>query len=119
MTMLEQLSKLSSAEEFFHLLDVPYDQAILNVARLHILRRMGEYLKHAPATAVEESERAYFRAHLLRAYEDFAQSSPLDERVFKYSRMLFSSRVVRSSHWRFPAPSKEPLYKSASRVILE
>ena len=103
MTMLEQLSKLSSAEEFFHLLDVPYDQAILNVARLHILRRMGEYLKHAPATAVEESERAYFRAHLLRAYEDFAQSSPLDERVFKVlkdavrvkSRPLISLAVPR------------------------
>ena len=103
MTMLEQLSKLSSAEEFFHLLDVPYDPTILNVARLHILRRMGEYLKHAPATAVEESERAYFRAHLLRAYEDFAQSSPLDERVFKVlkdavrvkSRPLISLAVPR------------------------
>ena len=104
MTMLEQLSKLSSAEEFFHLLDVPYDPTILNVARLHILRRMGEYLKHAPATAVEESERAYFRAHLLRAYEDFAQSSPLDERVFKVlkdavrvkSRPLISLAVPRN-----------------------
>jgi nitrogenase-stabilizing/protective protein len=103
MTMLEQLSKLSSAEEFFHLLDVPYDPAILNVARLHILRRMGEYLKHAPATAVEEAERAYFRAQLLRAYEDFAQSSPLDQRVFKVlqdavrvkSRRLISLAVPR------------------------
>jgi nitrogenase-stabilizing/protective protein len=83
MTMLEQLSKLSSVEEFFHLLDVPYDPAILNVARLHILRRMGEYLKHAPATPEEETARAYFRAHLLRACDDFAQSSPLDQRVFK------------------------------------
>ena len=83
MTTIEQLSKLSSAEEFFHLLDVPYDPSILNVARLHILRRMGEYLKHAPAEAVEGSERAHFRAHLLQAYEDFVRSSPLDERVFK------------------------------------
>jgi hypothetical protein len=45
--------------------------------------RMGEYLKHAPAEVVDESERAYFRAHLARATEDFAQSSPLDERVSK------------------------------------
>lgn len=83
MTMLEQLSRLSSAEEFFELLDVPYDPAILNVARLHILRRMGEYLRHAPDIAVEVSERAYIRAQLVRAYEDFTKSSPIDERVFK------------------------------------
>ena len=83
MTTIEQLSKLSSAEEFFHLLDVPYDPCILNVARLHILRRMGEYLKQAAAIPEEESAPAYFRAHLMHAYEDFAQSSPLDERVFK------------------------------------
>lgn len=103
MTMLEQLSRLSSAEEFFHLLDVPYDPAILNVARLHILRRMGEYLKHASAAPEDETAPAYFRAQLLRAYQDFAQSSPLDERVFKVlkdavrvkSRPLISLTVPR------------------------
>ncbi len=83
MTVLEQLSKVSSAEEFFHLLDVAYDPAILNVARLHILRRMGEYLKNAPAAAEQEAAHDYFRDHLLRAYQDFAHSSPLNERVFK------------------------------------
>ena len=83
MSVLEQLSNLSSAEEFFDLLDVPYDPAVLNVARLHILRRMGEYLRDSPAAPEEETACAHFRAHLEHAYEDFARSSPLNERVFK------------------------------------
>ena len=83
MTVLEQLSKLSSAEDFFRFLDVPYDPSVLNVARLHILRRMGDNLRKAPAEVDNTKARAYFRAHLERAYQDFLSSSPINERVFK------------------------------------
>jgi nitrogenase-stabilizing/protective protein len=83
MTVLEELSKLSSAEEFFQFLEVPYQPAVLHVARLHILRRMAEYLRNSPQEADEERLRAIFRAHLERAYLDFVSSSPLNERVFK------------------------------------
>ena len=50
MTILDELRQLSSAEEFFAVLGVEFDPAVLRVARLHILRRMGEYL-HAEALA--------------------------------------------------------------------
>ncbi len=84
MTILDQLRTLSSAEEFFGLLGVPYDPAVLNVARLHILRRMGEYLrKNLLAGADEETARELCRAHLERAYIDFVESTPLEQRVFK------------------------------------
>jgi nitrogenase-stabilizing/protective protein len=83
MTVLEQMSKLSSAEDFFRFLEVPYDPSVLNVARLHILRRMGDNLRSAGAEPDEAKARAYFRAHLERAYEDFVHSSPIKERVFK------------------------------------
>lgn len=83
MTVLEQLSTLSSAEEFFHFLKIPYDPAVLNVARLHILRRMGDSLRNSSTEPDEETALAHFRAHLERAYQDFLLSSPLDERVFK------------------------------------
>ena len=83
MTVLEQLSKLSSAEDFFRYLDVAYDPAVLNVARLHILKLMGEYLRNSSDETDETKERALYRAHLERAYLDFVNSSPIKERVFK------------------------------------
>ena len=92
MTVLEQLSKLSSAEEFFSFLDDPYDPSVLNVARLHILRRMGDNLRKTSAEPDEENARAYYRAHLEQAYHDFVQSSPLAERVFKVHQDAIRSR---------------------------
>jgi nitrogenase-stabilizing/protective protein len=83
MTVLEQLMKLSSAEDFFCFLAVPYDPAVLNVARLHILKRMGDYLRKADALPDEAKTRAYFRAQLEHAYQDFVDSTPMKERVFK------------------------------------
>jgi nitrogenase-stabilizing/protective protein len=82
--ILGQLSKASSAEDFFGLLGVDYDPKVVNVARLHILRRMGQYLaaeNFAGASDVEVAERC--GAVLERAYADFVASSPIDQRVFK------------------------------------
>jgi nitrogenase-stabilizing/protective protein len=93
MTVLEQMSKLSSAEEFFRYLDVAYDPAVLNVARLHILKRMGEYLRNASDETDETMVRALFCSHLERAYRDFVNSSPIKERVFKVHKdAILSSR---------------------------
>jgi len=83
MTVFEQLSKLSSAEDFFRYLDLPFDPVVLNVARLHILRRMGDNLRNAAPEPDETKARAFFRAHLEVAYKDFVRSSPMHERVFK------------------------------------
>jgi nitrogenase-stabilizing/protective protein len=82
--ILAQLNKASSAEEFFALLGVDYDPKLVNVARLHILRRMGQYLAgedFGGATDDVVAERC--RTVLERAYADFVASSPIDERVFK------------------------------------
>lgn len=82
--ILDQLNKTSSAEDFFTLLGVDYDPQRLNVARLHILRRMGQYLvsedfSGQPDAAVAER----CKAVLEKAYADFVTSSPIDQRVFK------------------------------------
>ena len=42
--VLGRLNQASSAEDFFTLLGVAYDPKVVNVARLHILRRMAQYL---------------------------------------------------------------------------
>jgi nitrogenase-stabilizing/protective protein len=83
MTIMEQLAKISSAEDFFEFLDVPYDPEVLDTARLHILKRMGEYLRNSPEEPEQTAAMANFRTHLERAYQDFVCSTPLNERVFK------------------------------------
>ncbi|MET4279214.1 hypothetical protein ABIB68_007579 [Bradyrhizobium sp. F1.2.2] len=82
--ILSQLKKASAAEEFFALLGVEYDEKIINVARLHILRRMGQYLAGEELTAASDPEIALrCKATLERAYADFVTSSPIEQRVFK------------------------------------
>jgi nitrogenase-stabilizing/protective protein len=84
MGVLDDLRGLSAAEEIFRYLEVPFDVSVVNVARLHILRRMGEYLAKEPLSGLDESElRQRCRDHLQAAYDDFVARSPIDERVFK------------------------------------
>jgi nitrogenase-stabilizing/protective protein len=94
MTVHEQLSQLSSAEDFFRFLNVPYEPAVLNVARLHILRRMGDNLHKATAEVDNVKARAQFRALLEQAYQDFVGSSPINERVFKVHKDAVRSKAV-------------------------
>lgn len=81
---LKTLQSLSSAEDFFKLLDVPYDATKVNVVRMHIMKRMGQYLANEDFEGLSDDvvkERC--RTTLERAYEDFQTSDPLKERVFK------------------------------------
>jgi len=82
--MLDQLNKASAAEEFFALLGVDYDPKLVNVVRLHILRRMGQYLVSEDFTGLSNADvTARCKTVLEQAYQDFVVSSPLDQRVFK------------------------------------
>ena len=82
--ILDQLNKASSAEDFFALLGVDYDPKHVNVVRLHILRRMGQYLVSEDFTGMSEAEVTLrCKSVLAQAYADFLASSPLDQRVFK------------------------------------
>ena len=95
--ILQRLRGLSSAEEFFQELRVPYDPAVLSVARLHILKRMGEYLDGDELDGLPDNVAAARAQNLLaRAYSDFVASSPLKERVF---------RVLKERDPERPAPS--------------
>lgn len=83
-TVAERLARLSAAEDFFALLEVPYDPAVLRVKRLHILKRFQHYLQQDDGTAADEAESlARHRAALETAYQDFVVSDALTERVFK------------------------------------
>lgn len=88
MSLLDQLQALSSAEDFLDFLGVDHDPAVVRVARLHIMRRMGQYLRGSEVEGALEAAddaalRALCREHLAQAYADFVVSSPIAERVFK------------------------------------
>ncbi|GLR90055.1 nitrogenase-stabilizing/protective protein NifW [Bradyrhizobium iriomotense] len=104
--ILFQLSKAAAAEEFFELLGVKYDPKIVNVARLHILRRMGQYLAAEDLTAATDAEVAErCKAVLERAYADFVTSSPIDQRVFKVLKEAVA-----------PRPKKAPPFVQLDRL---
>ena len=82
--ILAKMKAASSAEDIFKLLAVDYDAKVLNVARLHILKRMGEYLASEDFSGLPDGiVAARCKAVLERAYEDFVTASPLQHRVFK------------------------------------
>ncbi|ATN37780.1 nitrogen fixation protein NifW (plasmid) [Rhizobium sp. ACO-34A] len=82
--ILDRLRGLSSAEDFFHALGVLYDARVLNVARLHILKRMGQYMVEEDFDGLPDRViAARARSTLERAYSDFEATSPLSQRIFK------------------------------------
>lgn len=87
MSILGELRKLSSAEDFFEALSVDFEPSVVRVSRLHILRRMGEYLADADFSGSSDDEaRDACRKHLANAYRDFLVSSPIEQRIFKVHR---------------------------------
>ena len=85
--LIDHLATLSSAEEFFARLAVPFDPAVVRVSRLHILKRFRQYMEKAglapgDGRSAEDQERLC-RDALAAAYNDFVVSNPITERVFK------------------------------------
>ncbi len=83
--LANDLKQLESAEDFLEYFALPYDRSIVNVSRLHILKRFYQYLSKQggieglpPASAFSTC-----RELLAKAYTDFIHSSGLEQKVFK------------------------------------
>jgi nitrogenase-stabilizing/protective protein len=81
----ERLQALSSAEDFFAFFGLPFDERVVHVNRLHILKRFNQYRrKSAGLELLDEIEQFRLQRGLLsRAYQDFVDSTPAQEKVFK------------------------------------
>ncbi len=81
----QQLECFSAAEEFLDFFQVPYDPAVVQVNRLHILKRFNQYLSRAPQVDVldEATQLQTCKELMARAYGDFVRSTPAQEKVFK------------------------------------
>lgn len=82
--LLGDMAALESAEDFLDYFSVPFDAAVVQVNRLHILQRFHDYLKRFP----QERQPAFseVRECLSQAYDDFVHSDALTEKVFRVHR---------------------------------
>lgn len=82
--VLDQMRTLSSAEDMFAFLRLPHDPAVLNRARLHIMKRMGQYLDTVDLAALDD-DAAFLEARkaLERAHADFEHSTPRAQKALK------------------------------------
>ena len=84
-SLTDRLKALSSAEDFFVFFGLPFDVRIVQVNRLHILKRFYQYLHttQLPAADDEVEQFRHYRGLLAHAYQDFVKSTPAAEKVFK------------------------------------
>ena len=82
---VQQLKSLSSAEDFLQYFGVPFDQHVINVSRLHSLKRFFQYLRQENALSQTDELQMFttYRTLLAKAYSDFVASTPAREKVFK------------------------------------
>lgn len=80
-TELAGLRDCVTAEDYFAFLAVPYDQRVLDINRLHILRHFS-----AQVAAGLPPRRQAYRDALLRSYQAFVTGTAMDHRLFKVLR---------------------------------
>ncbi len=83
---LDELEDLVSAEDFLEFFDIPYDERVVKVNRLHILQRFHNYLAAATMPVEVDAMRALYVASLSQAYKDFVNSDAKTEKVLKIYR---------------------------------
>lgn len=84
-TFTERLKTLSSAEDFLRFFGIPFDQKVVDVSRLHILKRFFQYIRQHDGMPEGDEVSMFTTYHdlLVKAYGDFVVSTPAEEKVFK------------------------------------
>lgn len=83
--LTERMTQLSAAEDFLEFFGVPFQQSVVHVSRLHILKRFYQYLRQERGLSDldENGQFQCYKSLLTKAYQDFVKSTPADEKVFK------------------------------------
>jgi len=102
------MAGFSAAEEFLDYLGVQYDQTVVNVNRLHILKRFHQYMRgeEVPGELDDEGVKSAFRGLLERAYQDFVRSNAATEKVFKVFQQANGTGEVSADSLRMSLPSR-------------
>ncbi|MEH1925773.1 nitrogenase-stabilizing/protective protein NifW [Nostoc sp.] len=83
---IDEFKKLVDAEEFFHFFNMSYDLEVVNVHRLHILKKFSQHIQeiddNSPDLTQEEKLNQYSLA-LQKAYQLFTESTAYEQKLFK------------------------------------
>ncbi|GLU32206.1 nitrogenase stabilizing/protective protein NifW [Trinickia caryophylli] len=107
--LAERMKTLSSAEDFLQFFGVLFDQKVVDVCRLHILKRFFQYIRQQTVLP-HDNEVALFTAYhdlLVRAYGDFVESTPADEKVFKVFQDVGGRQHVSVDNLRASLPARD------------
>ncbi len=83
---LSQFNQLSDAEAYLEFFQLPYDPQVVNVNRLHILKKFSEYMQQIDASSPnlsEEEKLSQYCQALQQAYEVFLSSTGVEQKLFK------------------------------------
>ena len=107
-TFAAQLRQLSSADDFLQFFGVPHDKAVVNVSRLHILKRFYQYIRQEPQLTEDNEQALYqcYRKLLIKAYGDFVKSTPAQEKVFKVFQDVDGHQHVTLQNLKATLPSQ-------------
>ncbi len=93
--LTQRLKALSSANEFLEFFGIAYDERVVHVNRLHILKRFYQYLHRAEGLDRSDDIEMFrrYRELLAQAYLDFVSSNAATEKVFKVFQDADGQRV--------------------------
>lgn len=116
--LTQRLRELSSAEDFLAFFAVPHDPKVVDVSRLHILKRFFQYIRQEATLPDDNGQALYacYRQLLVKAYEDFVSSTPAKEKVFKVFQDVDGQQSVSLQSLRATLPSSERAAERAAVV---
>lgn len=94
---LEAFERLVNAEDFLEFFGIPYDRQVVQVNRLHILKKfavMKEAIDRDCGHQDVEVRGRHLKEAMQRAYETFLTSTPSEQRLFKVFQRPSPALVV-------------------------
>ena len=79
----DELQEIESAEDFLNYFDIPFEQKVVHVNRLHILQRFHNYLNTSTLPDEVLGRKAVYVDALTQAYKDFINSDAQTEKVLR------------------------------------
>lgn len=80
---LSQFNQLKDAEEYFEFFSLPYDPQVVNINRLHILRKFSQLVQDIDRAQSEQQTLTDYRQALQTAYDLFLTSNSVEQKLFK------------------------------------